>query len=177
MDTLMGESLTVDNQPRRFMTQLEKLLNYVKQSSEDDELTATVFRLAADSAMLKSYQRKEALAEIENAPTSNAPRQKQKAVSTKLQFKMKEIAKLSKTFKKEFIANGLVAHVIKRESGKRGFFYEIRYRRNGYNICRIAQRLATSKRKVYRGDTHDDRNTEYKRSSAAHVLLSFERND
>lgn len=115
------------------MTQLEKLLNYVKQSSEGDELTATVFRLAADSAMLKSYQRKEALAEIEYAPTSNAPGQKKKAVSTTLQFTMKEIAKMSKTFKKEFIANGLVAHVIKRESGKRGYFYEIRYRRNGYN--------------------------------------------
>ena len=62
MGTLMGELLTVDNQQRRFMTQLEKLLNYVKQSSEGDELPATVFRLAADSAMLKSYQRKEALA-------------------------------------------------------------------------------------------------------------------
>lgn len=68
----MGESLTVDNQQRRCMTQLEKLLNYVKQSSEGDELTATVFQLAADSAALKAYQRKEALAEIEYAPTSNA---------------------------------------------------------------------------------------------------------
>lgn len=147
MDTLMGESLIVDNQQRCFMTQLEKLLNYVKQSSEGDELTATVFRLAADSAMLKSYQRKEALAEIENAPTSNAPEQKKKAVSTTLQFKMKEIAKMSKTFKKEFIANGLVAHVIKRESGKRGFFYEIRYRRNGYNIAVSHKDLQRAKEK------------------------------
>lgn len=41
---------------------------------------------------------------------------------------------MAKSFKKEFIANGLVAHVIKRASGKNGFYYEIRYRRNGYNI-------------------------------------------
>lgn len=127
------------------MTQLDKLLNYVAQSSESDELTAIVYKLAADSAALKFYQRKEALAEIETATASNAPRQKKKAVSTTLQFTMKEITKMSKTFKKEFIANGLVAHVIKRNSGKNGFYYEIRYRRNGYNLRAANKDLAVAK--------------------------------
>lgn len=127
------------------MTQLEKLLNCVATSSECDELTATVFQLAADSAALKFHKRKEALAEIENAPTSDAPRHKKKAVSTTLQFTMREITKMSKTFKKEFIANGLVAHVIKRESGKNSFYYEIRYRRNGYNLRAANKDLAVAK--------------------------------
>lgn len=41
---------------------------------------------------------------------------------------------MSKTFKKEFIANGLSGRIIKRESSKHSICYEIRYRRNGYNI-------------------------------------------
>jgi len=52
---------------------------------------------------------------------------------------------MSKTFKKEFIANGLVAHVIKRESGKNSFYYEIRYRRNGYNLRAANKDLAVAK--------------------------------
>ena len=48
---------------------------------------------------------------------------------------------MPKTFKKEFIANGAVAHVIKRPSGKHTFIYEIRYRRNGYNISASAKRF------------------------------------
>ena len=46
----------------------------------------------------------------------------------------KEIAKMSKTFKKEFIANGLAAHVLKRQNSKNAFIFEIRYWRNGYYI-------------------------------------------
>lgn len=38
------------------MTPLEKLVNYVAQSPEGDELAAIVYKLAADSAMLKSYK-------------------------------------------------------------------------------------------------------------------------
>lgn len=41
---------------------------------------------------------------------------------------------MSKTFKKEFIANGCIGRIIRRPSGKHGWYYEIRYRRNGYNI-------------------------------------------
>lgn len=59
---------------------------------------------------------------------------KAKTLSATIKFTEKEIDMMSKTFKKEFIANGLVAHTIKRPSGKKGFYYEIRYRRNGYNI-------------------------------------------
>lgn len=51
-----------------------------------------------------------------------------------LPFTKEEIAKMPKTFKKEFIINGCVAHMIRRPSGKNTYCYELRYRRNGYNI-------------------------------------------
>lgn len=57
-----------------------------------------------------------------------------KTVSTTIKFTKKEVDAMSKTFKKAFIANGMAAKIIKRPSGKNGFYYEIRYRRNGYNI-------------------------------------------
>lgn len=70
--------------------------------------------------------------EIEN--TGNITPPNKKALSATIKFTKEEIDMMSKTFKKEFIANGCVGHLIKRPSGKRSFCYEIRYRRNGYNI-------------------------------------------
>lgn len=54
---------------------------------------------------------------------------------------------MSKTFKKEFIANGLVAHVVKRQRCKNCTIYMIRYRRNGYNICISANSLEEAKKR------------------------------
>lgn len=54
---------------------------------------------------------------------------------------------MATTFKKQFIANGLVAHVIKRKSGKNTFCYEIRYRSNGFCISAAANDLNKAKAK------------------------------
>ncbi len=72
--------------------------------------------------------------EMENTGALSLPKEKEKTLSAEIKFTKEEIDNMSKTFKKEFIANGCVGHVIKRPSGKKGFYYEIRYRRNGYNI-------------------------------------------
>lgn len=69
----------------------------------------------------------------------------QKAVTATIKFTKEEVANMAKTFKREFILNGLVARVIKRESGKKTFLYEIRYRRNGYNISASSTDLQTAK--------------------------------
>lgn len=66
--------------------------------------------------------------------TENVIQDNKKTSSATIKFTKLEIDKMSKTFKKEFIANGCVARIIKRPSGKNTFCYEIRYRRNGYNI-------------------------------------------
>ena len=70
-----------------------------------------------------------------------------KSVTTIMKFTNKEISKMSFTFKREFIANGLAAHVIKKESGRNSYCYEIRYRSNGYNIIASSTDLAEAKRK------------------------------
>ena len=57
---------------------------------------------------------------------------------------------MATTFKKQFIANGLVAHVIKRKSGKNTFCYEIRYRSNGFCISATANDLNKAKAKFYK---------------------------
>ena len=56
---------------------------------------------------------------------------------------------MATTFKKQFIANGLVAHVIKRKSGKNTFCYEIRYRSNGFCISAAANDLNQAKTKFF----------------------------
>lgn len=77
----------------------------------------------------------------------NVQKNKKTAVSTVIQFTPKEIKKMAKTFKKEFIANGLAAHVLKRTKGKNAISFEIRYRRNGYNIHVTASTLEAAKEK------------------------------
>ena len=63
---------------------------------------------------------------------------------------------MSKTFKKEFIANGLAARVIQRPSGKNGHYYEIRYRRNGYNITVSNKDLKVAKALFVKATRHLD---------------------
>jgi hypothetical protein len=83
--------------------------------------------------------------EMEKASESSIPINGKKSLSASIKFTKKEIDGMSQTFKKEFIANGLVAHVIKRQSGKNGFYYEIRYRRNGYDLRAANKDLAVAK--------------------------------
>ena len=80
-----------------------------------------------------------------SAPPSMKP--KEKSITATIKFTRQEVADMAKTFKKEFIANGLVARIIKRQSGKRSFVYEIRYRRNGYNISASSTDLQEAKYK------------------------------
>ena len=64
-----------------------------------------------------------------------------------VRFTQKKISKMPKTFKKEFRTDGCTAHVRKRRSGKHNWNYEIRYRRNGYDIQVSANSLNEAKRK------------------------------
>lgn len=62
-----------------------------------------------------------------------------------LKFTEKEIMPLSKTFKREFRAQGCTAHIRKRSDGRYNCSYEIRYNRNGYNISASATTLEKAK--------------------------------
>lgn len=83
---------------------------------------------------------------MEMEKTAGLSAEKKQALSATIKFTDEEIKGMSKTFKKEFIANGCVAHIIKRPSGKSGIYYEIRYRRNGYNITVSNKNLKTAKK-------------------------------
>ena len=89
----------------------------------------------------------ERLVALEKQGNGTTLQQKAKSVTIIMKFTEKEIQMMSSTFKKEFIANGLAAHVIKRESGRNSYCYEIRYRSNGYNIIASSTDLAEAKRK------------------------------
>ena len=67
--------------------------------------------LYLDSLFANPQPQKDTFNEPENS--------KSKAVSSLLHFTYKEIKNMATTFKKVFIANGLCAHIIKRESGKK----------------------------------------------------------
>ena len=96
------------------------------------------------------------LAEAEKNGSGNGLKTKVKAESYFLKFTQKEISRMATTFKKEFIANGLATHVIKRESGKNSYCYEIRYRSNGYNITASSTDLAEAKRKFLEKTTPEN---------------------
>ena len=97
-----------------------------------------------------------------------------KSVSGTVKFTQKEIScsNMATTFKKEFIANGLSARIIKRESGKNSFCYEIRYRRNGYNIEVSSTDLAEAKLKFLEATSPQNIDKYYvKKISSKHHFL------
>ena len=53
---------------------------------------------------------------------------------------------MPKTFRKEFRADGCTARIRKKQSGKNGYIYEIRYRRCGYDISASNKNLEEAKR-------------------------------
>lgn len=64
-----------------------------------------------------------------------------------LKFNEKEILKMPKTFRREFRIEGCVTHIRKRSDGRYKCSYEIRYRRNGYNISVSATTIEEAKKR------------------------------
>lgn len=64
-----------------------------------------------------------------------------------IQFTNKEIEKMPKSFKKEFRIEGCTTRLRKRTRGKSGCSYELRYRRNGYNVSVSARTIDDVKKK------------------------------
>ncbi len=121
----------------------------MKQTISDDLITfSSMLMLAHDrsemiqlATQLNSIIEKAIASEELNLLSVN----KKKTSSATIKFTKEEIESMSKTFKKEFIANGCAGRIIKRPSGKNGVYYEIRYRRNGYNISVSNKSLAKAK--------------------------------
>ena len=76
----------------------------------------------------------------------NVEKNTEPSVSSKIIFSQKEINQMPKTFRKEFRADGCTARIRKKPSGKNGYIYEIRYRRNGYDVSASNKNLEEAKR-------------------------------
>lgn len=76
-----------------------------------------------------------------------APNKKDVTESGFLKFTEKEISKMPKSFRYEFRVDGCTAHVRKRCDGRYNCSYEIRYRRNGYNVTASATVLDVAKQR------------------------------
>lgn len=64
-----------------------------------------------------------------------------------LKFTQKELSQMPKTFRKEFRIQGCVTHIRKRSDKRYKCSYEIRYRRNGYNISVSATTIEEAKKR------------------------------
>ena len=121
---------------------LNKLLKFLAAAPNSDEYIDFVLQLAEESVTIETLQ---------NLIKNNAATQsdvKEQGIDDISEFKFtnKEINQMPKTFRKEFRADGCTARIRKKQSGKNGYIYEIRYRRNGYDISASNKNLEEAKR-------------------------------
>lgn len=140
---------------------LDNILKTIKSLPEgNDDLARSILKAAVDSIAL---QKLNVCASDEN--------DKQLTEKTALKFSDKEISNMPKTFKKEFRVQGCTARIRQRKSGKNTWNYEIRYRRNGYNICVSANDLQVAKDKFI--ETLNEVEKAGKKNSVSSVPTTF----
>ena len=123
------------------LKQLLDALKYVPDEDRRDELIQLMLKSASESITL------ERLKAITASDHGRKPEDKSDNEEVFWRFSAKELSLMPKTFRKEFRTQGCTAHIRKRRSGKNGWNYEIRYRRNGYNITASANNLDQAKHK------------------------------
>lgn len=110
--------------------ELQKLLTILKEipdSEKRDEAIRIMLQAASDNITFESLQSLLA----EGNPQENKQADKSGIL---LELTKKEISKIPMKFRKDLIIDGRLVRCRKRVSGKNTFNYELRYRRNGYNI-------------------------------------------
>lgn len=126
---------------------LKEIAGYIKEMATTptaDEDILTVLKIANSFITEETIQN---LIDAGELKLEEENSQAESLGSEIITFTKGEITKMDKTFKKHFILNGYIAHVTKRQSGKKGFYYQIRYRRNGYNVEASSVNLQEAKRK------------------------------
>lgn len=129
---------------QELLKELAKNIKELATTPTADEGILTVLKIA------NSYITEETIQNLIDAGELKLEEENSQAESLGskiITFTKGEITKMDKTFKKHFILNGYIAHVTKRQSGKKGFYYQIRYRRNGYNVEASSVNLQEAKRK------------------------------
>ena len=115
---------------------LLEALKYIPDEDKRDEATQLMLKSASESITLERLKK---ITGFDSRGQDNE--------EIFWRFNAKELSLMPKTFRKEFRTQGCTAHVRKRRSGKNSWNYEIRYRRNGYNITASANNLDQAKHK------------------------------
>lgn len=119
------------------LEELLKLLKDIPDSGKRDRILQLCLNTAADSideSVLRSIIGQDTNKNL-NGFASN------------LNFSEKEYLEMPKQFRKMFRHQGCVVRVYRRLSGKSHYNYEIRYRRDGYNVYASANNLEAAKQK------------------------------
>lgn len=112
------------------LNSLNELFNFIQTSPDRDKLTATVLKLAADSAALKTVK--------------NTPAQSDKSKNY-LKFTKQEVENMPEKIKRVLLLYNGNAVTYRYHNGA----YETRYRRDGYSIAVYAPDLKTLKTKFF----------------------------
>ena len=126
------------------LQKLNEIIENLKSLPNSDENIQFVLDLADKSMKAETLEEL-----MRNGNTTEGPSEQNQDEQAKfgLKFTNEEIRQMPKTFKKEFRAEGCTARIRKRPCGKETFTYEIRYRRNGYNITITDKNLEKGKRR------------------------------
>lgn len=119
------------------LEELLQLLKDIPDSGKRDRILQLCLNTAADSIdenVLRSI--------IGQNTTKNL-----NGFAANLNFSEKEYLEMPKQFRKMFRHQGCVVRVYRRLSGKNHYNYEIRYRRDGYNVYASANNLEAAKQK------------------------------
>ena len=125
------------------LQRLNEIIENLKSLPNSDENIQFVLKLAEESITKETLNN---LIGIEKVAEKGDKEKQVLDDISMLKFTNKEINQMPKTFKKEFRADGCTARIRKKQSGKNGFIYEIRYRRNGYEISAANKNLEEAKR-------------------------------
>ena len=125
------------------LEKLNEIIERLKASPNSDENIQFVLRLADESVKAETLEKLIQSGQETILTPFNEEQDKQAKFG--LKFTTKEIDQMPKTFKKEFRVEGCTARIRKRQTGKNSYTYEIRYRRNGYNITITDKNLEKGK--------------------------------
>ena len=113
------------------LQKLNEIIENLKALPNSDENIQFVLDLADKTVKIETLENL-----IQNGNTTAMPSkpQQDEQANFGLKFTNEEIRQMPKTFKKEFRIDGCSCKLRLRQSGKQTQTYELRYRRNGYNI-------------------------------------------
>jgi hypothetical protein len=142
------------------LQKLNEIIERLKATPNADENIQFVLDLADCAVKIETL---EELMRNGNTTKQTSKQKQDEQAKFGLHFTNEEIRQMPKTFRKEFRAEGCTAHIRKRSCGKQTFTYEIRYRRNGYNITitdknlekgkqRFIEALKTAEKSVHYGN-------------------------